>query len=191
MLLPNDCFQHIAGLGNVREINLCLDAFGLRPAGAGSLAASRAISRSAKVGADLLRLVLFQRAGMRLLLGDADFGQHIENRLALDFQFSRQIVDSNLTHPPLCSSNPVPLSLHFNLTDSTYSFGSTDSTGSYSTAPESSGCSFSSAACNSEFSGASAPPASSLAASGSVSGAGASPSFSGRATASPPSKPAK
>ena len=54
---------------------------------------------------------------MRLLLSDADFGQHVENRLALDFQFPGQIVDSNLTHPPfLCSHRS--LSLHRALTES-------------------------------------------------------------------------
>jgi len=36
---------------------------------------------------------------MGLLLGDADFRQYIENGLALDFQFSGEIVDSNFAHP--------------------------------------------------------------------------------------------
>lgn len=40
---------------------------------------------------------------MGFLLGDADFYQHVENRLALDFQFPGQIVDSSL-HPPSVSS---------------------------------------------------------------------------------------
>lgn len=62
-----------------------------------------------------LRFVVFERTGMCLLLGDADFGQRIENRFALYFQLSCQIVNSNLTHPPLCPSGLVPLSLHINL----------------------------------------------------------------------------
>jgi glyoxylase-like metal-dependent hydrolase (beta-lactamase superfamily II) len=37
---------------------------------------------------------------MALLLGDSDFGKHIENGLTFDFQLSCQIVDSNLAHPP-------------------------------------------------------------------------------------------
>jgi hypothetical protein len=37
---------------------------------------------------DFFGLVLFERAGMRLLLSDADFGQHIEDGFAFDFQFS-------------------------------------------------------------------------------------------------------
>jgi hypothetical protein len=52
---------------------------------------------------------------MGLLLGDPDFQQHVENRLALDFQLSGQIVDSNLAHP-LCFLRTIPLSLHINLT---------------------------------------------------------------------------
>jgi hypothetical protein len=36
---------------------------------------------------------------MRLFLSDSDLRQRVKNRLALDFQLSRQIIDSNLTHP--------------------------------------------------------------------------------------------
>jgi hypothetical protein len=46
---------------------------------------------------------------------DSSFYQYVENRFALDFQLSRQIVDSNLTHPPLVPP-PCPLSRHINLT---------------------------------------------------------------------------
>jgi len=60
--------------------------------------------------------MLFNGTGMRLLLGYAYQRQHVENRLAFDFQFSGQIVDSNLAHPPFVSSDDVPLSLHINLT---------------------------------------------------------------------------
>ncbi len=38
---------------------------------------------------------------MRLACGKAQFPQNIKNFAALDFQLTRQIVDSNLTHPPL------------------------------------------------------------------------------------------
>jgi len=48
--------------------------------------------------------MVFKRTGMRLLFGDANFGQRIENRFAFNFQFSSQIVNSNLAHPPLCPS---------------------------------------------------------------------------------------
>jgi len=51
-----------------------------------------------KALADQLRFVLFQRTGMRLLLGDADLGQDVKNGFALDLQLTGQIIDSNL-HP--------------------------------------------------------------------------------------------
>ena len=41
---------------------------------------------------------------MRFLFCDSDLWKYIENCLALDFQFSSQIVDSNLGHPPFISS---------------------------------------------------------------------------------------
>jgi hypothetical protein len=43
--------------------------------------------------------MLFQRTGVRLLLGHSDQRQCIEDGFTLDFQFSGKIVDSNLTHP--------------------------------------------------------------------------------------------
>jgi hypothetical protein len=46
-----------------------------------------------------LRFVVFQRTGVRLLLRDAHRDQSVKNFLALDFQLTGQIVDSNLTHP--------------------------------------------------------------------------------------------
>jgi hypothetical protein len=58
--------------------------------------------------ANFIGFMVFERTGMRFLLGDADFFQDIENRLALDFQLSGQVVNSNLTHPPLVSSAPFP-----------------------------------------------------------------------------------
>jgi hypothetical protein len=56
------------------------------------------------MGTDLLGLVLFERAGMGLLLGDTHLRKNIENGFAFDFQLSCQIVNSNLAHPPLCPS---------------------------------------------------------------------------------------
>jgi hypothetical protein len=37
---------------------------------------------------------------MRFFLGDSDFLKYVENSFAFNFQLSRQIVDSNLAHPP-------------------------------------------------------------------------------------------
>jgi hypothetical protein len=59
------------------------------------------------VDSNLLGFVVFQRTGVRLLLGDANFRQHVENGFALYFQLSGQIVDSNFTHPPLNPSEPL------------------------------------------------------------------------------------
>jgi hypothetical protein len=52
-----------------------------------------------------LGFVVFQRTGMRLLLGNADLGQDVKNGLALDLQLTGQIIDSNL-HPV---SVPLPV----------------------------------------------------------------------------------
>jgi len=48
--------------------------------------------------AELQRDVVVQRAGMCLLIGDAQFGQHVDNDIRLYFQFARQLVNSNLAH---------------------------------------------------------------------------------------------
>jgi 5-formyltetrahydrofolate cyclo-ligase len=63
-----------------------------------------------KVRANLVGLIVFQRTGVRLAAGQAEFGQYIKNLTALDFHLAREIVDSNLTHPPLfkmCYPKPV------------------------------------------------------------------------------------
>jgi len=91
----------------VRQVNLGLDFF------RASMGAARRSSGTLpigtlKVGTNFFGLVLFDRTGMGLLLGDANFGQRIEDRLAFDFQLPGQIIDSNLTHPPLCSSERCP-----------------------------------------------------------------------------------
>jgi hypothetical protein len=46
--------------------------------------------------ANQFRFVIFQRTGMRLLLGHAYRGQRVKNLFALDFQLTGQIIDSNL-----------------------------------------------------------------------------------------------
>jgi hypothetical protein len=99
-LLLAQKIQHIPGLGDVRKINFGLDLVRLGAARTGSLAAARRFTALAKVGPYLVRFVVFERTGMRLLLGDTDFGQHIENCFAFYFQLPGQIVDSNLAHPP-------------------------------------------------------------------------------------------
>jgi hypothetical protein len=87
-LLLAQQIQNVAGLGDVRKINFGLDfAAGLGPRRA--LRPGRmSFASFAKLRAHFFRFVFFQRTGVRLLLGDSDFGKHIEDRLAFDFQFS-------------------------------------------------------------------------------------------------------
>jgi hypothetical protein len=70
----------------MRQIDLGFDPIGFGPARAGRLRVT--LARPAEMGAHLLGLVLIERAGVRLLLGNAGFLQHIEDCLALDFQLS-------------------------------------------------------------------------------------------------------
>jgi len=115
MLLADDCLENISGLGDVRQVDLGLDFVSF------SAGCTRGLCRGClgpEVSPHLLRFMFFQRTGVRFLLGNSDLCKHIENGLALDFQFSGQIVDSNLAHPPSISSKLSPLSLHINLTAS-------------------------------------------------------------------------
>jgi hypothetical protein len=88
----------------MREINLGLDFVRIRASRTRSLAGGLGFAGSAELGADLVSFVVFQRTGVGLLLSDPDLCKHVKNGLALDFQFSGQIVDSNLAHPPSISS---------------------------------------------------------------------------------------
>ncbi len=54
-----------------------------------------------KVRADLFGFVLLDRARVRLAFTQAKFREHVENLTTLDFHLAREIVNSNLTHPPL------------------------------------------------------------------------------------------
>jgi len=59
------------------------------------------------------RFLFIERTGMRFPRAQTQFRQRIENLAALDFQLARQIVDSNLAHPPLfkfCYPNPASCS---------------------------------------------------------------------------------
>jgi hypothetical protein len=104
LLLGQNGLHHIAGLGDVREIDL--GNHGLR-----AVAASRAAMRSRprflrKMRTDLIRLVAFERAGVRFARRYTEFRKNVENRARLYFQLFREIVDSNLAHPPLFNSVP-------------------------------------------------------------------------------------
>jgi len=62
------------------------------------------LSGGAKTSPYLYRLMFFNGTGVRLLLGDTDFLENIENSFAFNFQLPGQIVDSNLGHPLFLSS---------------------------------------------------------------------------------------
>ena len=109
LLLLQDGLQHIARFGDVRQIDLGLGrSFGARSARCSGLAALQ-------ICAHTISLVILKRAGVRFLLGDSYSIENIKNRLALDFQFTRQIIDSNFTHPSLCPCFPSPLASHCEL----------------------------------------------------------------------------
>ena len=88
------------------EIDLGLDFVSLRARAAGGSRRVLCFPGGVEVRANFFRLEIFNRAGMGLLLCNPDGLQHVENGLALYFQLSSQIVDSNL-HPPFLTSGLV------------------------------------------------------------------------------------
>lgn len=54
-----------------------------------------------KAPADLFRLIIFKRAGVGFAHTQAELRQYVKNLAALYFQLAREIVNSNLAHPPL------------------------------------------------------------------------------------------
>jgi hypothetical protein len=84
----------------MREVDLSLEIFFAVSGTRRSLGRTgRRIGTAAEMLSHQIRFMLFQRTGVRFLLRDAHRGQHVKNFLALDFQLTGQIVDSNLTHP--------------------------------------------------------------------------------------------
>jgi hypothetical protein len=51
--------------------------------------------------ANLIGNVVVNRAGMRLLLGDAELRQQLQNPIGLDLEFASQLVDPSLLHTVL------------------------------------------------------------------------------------------
>jgi hypothetical protein len=99
LFFGQDGLQDIAGLGDMREVDLgCNDLRGARRLGA---CRARGPRSALKLRAHLVGLMVFQGAGVGLAAVQAEFGKQVKNLLALDFQLARENVDSNLTHPPL------------------------------------------------------------------------------------------
>jgi hypothetical protein len=98
-LLGLNRFQHIARLGDVREVDLWSDD--LRDARCRAACVAGRPRSTLEVRANLFRLVVLDRAGVGLARGQTKLRQYVKNLLALDLHLAREIVDSNLTHPPL------------------------------------------------------------------------------------------
>jgi hypothetical protein len=78
--------------------------FGCNGLGAARRSAARVARRfgsTLKLSANLFGLMILNRAGVGLAFTQAEFSQHVKNLTALDFHLSREIVNSNLAHPPL------------------------------------------------------------------------------------------
>jgi hypothetical protein len=60
-----------------------------------------ATAAALEISAHTLGFITLERTRVGLLFGYANCRQSIQDFPALDFQFARQIIDSNFTHPPL------------------------------------------------------------------------------------------
>jgi hypothetical protein len=70
----------------------------------------RRFAATLKVRANSAGLILLNGAGMGFSLAQAELSQYIKNLPTLDFQLAREIVNSNLAHPPLfrmCCPKPL------------------------------------------------------------------------------------
>ena len=54
----------------------------------------------AEVLTNLVRNLVLERAGVRPLIGDPQFGKVVQNRFAFDLELTRQVINPNLTHFP-------------------------------------------------------------------------------------------
>jgi hypothetical protein len=110
LLFGQNGLHHVAGLGDVRKINLGLNALRGTRRRAGVAGGARS---AVKLGAHLLRLVVLNGTRVGFSFGQAKLRQYVKNLPALDFHLACEIVDSNLTHPPLFKMcYPKPLVAH-------------------------------------------------------------------------------
>jgi hypothetical protein len=104
-LALEDGFERIAGLVDVREVDRGRFVLASR------LASGRARGTFVEILADAIGLVRLDGAGVGLFAGDAEGGESLQNGAALHFQFARQIVDSNFTHPSSFAVASLPVYL--------------------------------------------------------------------------------
>ena len=106
--LGQNGLHHIAGLGDVREINLGRNR--LLATRTGSARERRRPLAARHMRAHLLRFVRLKRARVGFAGAQAELRQYVKNLSAFDFHLAREIVDSNLAHPPLFKTCCPPLS---------------------------------------------------------------------------------
>jgi hypothetical protein len=90
--------EHIAGFGDLGKINLGLDLFGGRLVTRSFCRLGGTFGLALKVAAHLLRDFRVNRAGVALLVVNADGRQEVKQRFALYFQLTGQIIDANFFH---------------------------------------------------------------------------------------------
>jgi hypothetical protein len=108
LLFRQDSLHHVARLGDMREIDFWSNCLGSARSGAAHLA--RPARSMLKVRADLLGFVPLDRARVCFALTQAEFREYVKNLTAFDFHLAREIVNSNLAHPPLfrlCCPKPL------------------------------------------------------------------------------------
>jgi hypothetical protein len=106
--LGQNGLQHISGLGDVRQVDFWSD--GLRCAARRAAAMPCCLRSALKLRTNLVGFVTLKAAGVGLACAQAEFCQYVKNLSALDFHLAREIVDTNLTHPPLFEK-PFPNTL--------------------------------------------------------------------------------
>jgi hypothetical protein len=99
-LLMAEEIQNIAGLRDMREIDLGLDFIAIAASRAMWTIGAGRLTGLVKMSPHLIGFEILERTRMGLLLGDTHLGKHIENSFAFNFQLPGQIIDSNLAHPP-------------------------------------------------------------------------------------------
>ncbi len=80
-----DRLEHVARFGHARPVNLRLG----RSIVVGAIGTRTARSSALKMCAHTLGFIELKRTGVCLLLGNAYVIEHVEDRLALHFQFTR------------------------------------------------------------------------------------------------------
>jgi hypothetical protein len=107
--LGEDGLHHIAWLGDVGEIDFWGDCLGTARRRSAARVA-RSTRSMLELGANLICFVFLDRTRVSLTLTQAEFREYVKNLATLDFQFAREIVNSNLAHPPLfrmCCPSPL------------------------------------------------------------------------------------